>query len=171
MTANRKRKTAFSGAFAGRLVEMLEGPAYRVLSLSAHRALARIEIEFGHHGGKENGRLVVTFDQFGAYGIDRTSIASALRELEALGFIEVTERGCAGNAEARKPNMFRLTYRAHDGVLSDGTHEWRRIKTLAEAKALADAARKAVTGRIYRVSQKQKPSMGKPTMPSMGKPH
>ena len=36
--------------------------------------------------------------------------APALRELERLGFIEVTECGRAGNAENRKPNRFRITY-------------------------------------------------------------
>jgi hypothetical protein len=37
---HRRRRTQFSGAFAGRLIEMLECPAYRILSVSAHRVLA-----------------------------------------------------------------------------------------------------------------------------------
>jgi DNA-binding transcriptional MocR family regulator len=166
----RRRLTAYSGSFAGRLLEMLESPAYRVLSLSAHRVLSRIEIEFLHHAGTENGRLPVTFDQFVEYGIDRASIAPAIRELEALGFVEVTERGVAGNADSRRPNLFRLTYRNSDGVLSDGTHEWRRIRTDVEAKAVADAARRAATQRPYRV-QKQNPSAGFSTITSAGNPH
>jgi DNA-binding transcriptional MocR family regulator len=166
----RRRQTPYSGTFAGRLLEMLESPAYRALSLSAHRVLSRIEIEFLHHAGTENGRLPVTFDQFAMYGIDRTSVAAAIRELEALGFVEVTERGVAGNAESRRPNLFRLTYRQCEGVLSDGTHEWRRIKTMEDAEALADAARKAKTQRPYRV-RKQNPSAGFPTITSMGIPH
>src|SRR5208282_1441667 len=57
--------------------------------------LARLEIEFAHHGGRPalNGKLTVTFDDFEAYGIHRHSIAPALRELEALGFIERTRKG------------------------------------------------------------------------------
>ena len=47
---------------------MLESPAYRVLSLSAHRVLARLEIEIGHHGGHDNGKLQVTYESFVQYG-------------------------------------------------------------------------------------------------------
>jgi Type III restriction enzyme, res subunit len=43
-------------------------------SLSAHRALARIEIELAHHGGNDNGKLPVTFDDFVQYGVRRHSI-------------------------------------------------------------------------------------------------
>ena len=79
-----------------------------VLSGAAQRVLFRLEIELLHHGGNDNGKLVVTFDQFEKYGVRRKSIAAALRELEALGFIEIVERGCAGNAGYGKPNVFRL---------------------------------------------------------------
>src|SRR5215470_12235059 len=105
--AGRKRYgrgAAYSGQFAGRLVEMLESPAFRVLSRAAHLTLARIEIELGHHGGNENGQLVVTYEQFVAYGIGRNEIGPAIREIEALGFIQVTERGVAGNADQKAPN-------------------------------------------------------------------
>ena len=60
----RRRKTTIGGQFAPRLIEMLESPAYRALSLSGHRALARLEIELGHHGGTDNGRLPVTYADF-----------------------------------------------------------------------------------------------------------
>ena len=46
------RRNSISEAWAARSIEMLESPAYRVLSLSAHRALSRIEVEFAHHGGQ-----------------------------------------------------------------------------------------------------------------------
>jgi hypothetical protein len=138
----RRRRNAISGAFAPRLVEMLESPAYRVLSVSAHRALSRIEIEHAHHGGADNGKLPITFEQFKEYGMDRDAIAPALRQLEALGFIAI-ERGCAGNAEHRRPNLYRLTFRPSDGVVGDdGSHEWRRVKTMDEALSIVTDARK-----------------------------
>jgi hypothetical protein len=148
------RHNKISGQFAARLIEMLESPAYRVLSLSARRILDRIEIELAHHGGNDNGRLPVTYQDFEEYGIDRHAIAPGIRELEALGFAIVTERGRAGNAEFRTPNLFRLTYRESKGLLGDGTHEWRKIKTQEEAESIARMARKAK-------SEKQKPSGGK----------
>ena len=78
---------------------MLESPAYRALSASGHKVISRIEIELGHHGGNDNGRLPVTTNDFVEYGMHRTSVAPAIREAEALGFIRVTERGRGGNAE------------------------------------------------------------------------
>jgi hypothetical protein len=88
---------------------MLESPAYRILGLSAHRALSRIEVELAHHGGQDNGKLPVTFDDFVVYGIRRQSIGPALDELEALGFLKITEHGRMRRAaEYRRPNKFLL---------------------------------------------------------------
>jgi hypothetical protein len=139
MSKNYVTKNKISGQFAWRTIEMMESPAFRVLSHSARRILDRLEIEIAHHGGNDNGRLPCTFDHFAEYGIDRHSIAPALREIEALKFIEVTERGRAGNAEYRRPNLFRLTYRPVGRALA--TDEWRSIKTEPEAKMLSKVAR------------------------------
>ena len=139
MSKNYRTKSRISGQWSWRTIEMMESPAFRVLSHSAHRILDRLEIELAHHGGNDNGRLPVTFDHFAEYGIDRHSIAPAMREVEALKFIEVTERGRAGNAEYRRPNLFRLTYKPVGRALA--TDEWRSIKTEAEAKMLSKVAR------------------------------
>lgn len=137
--AKRNRYNKIAGQWAGREIKMLESPAYRVLSLSAHRALARIEIELAHHGGKDNGELPVTYDDFQRYGIDRHSIRPALCELEALGFIEITDPGRAGNAEFRRPAKYRLTYK--DAYREPPTHDWKRIETKEQAERLAKHAR------------------------------
>lgn len=137
-----KRFNKISGQFSARLIEMLESPAYRVLSLSARRILDRIDIEHAHHGGQDNGALPVTFNDFVNYKIDRHAIAAAVREVEALGFVSVTERGRAGNADFRSPNKFALTFRATKDA--PATDDWKHIKTIEEAQALARAARKPI---------------------------
>jgi hypothetical protein len=120
----------------------LESPAFCVLNLTEHRILARIEIELRHHGGQDNGKLPVTFDDFEAYGVgNRRCAASAIRALCALGFIEITEPGRAGNREFRTPNKFRLTYQPVDRAKE--TDEWDRIETMEDAEAIAKAARAA----------------------------
>src|SRR4029077_486059 len=81
------RRNRINEQFSARLIEMLEAPAYRALSRSAHLVIARIEVELGHHGGNDNGRLPVTTENFVAYGIHRASVAPAIREAVALGFI------------------------------------------------------------------------------------
>jgi hypothetical protein len=121
---------------------MLESPAYRVLSLSARRVIDRIEIELARHGGNDNGRLPVTKEDFVAYGIHHDGVAPAIREAEALGFIRITERGRGGNAEHRQPHLFYLTFAHGRGSRAEPpTHDWRKIKTVEEAEAIAKAAR------------------------------
>jgi hypothetical protein len=127
--------------FRWRTREMLESPALRVLSLSGHRILLRLELELCHHGGRDNGRLPCTYADFQEYGVHRHAIGPAIRECEALGFIRVTEHGRAGNAEFRLPNKFLLTYQPTDKIM--GTDEWKRIKTMEEAEEIARMARNA----------------------------
>jgi hypothetical protein len=153
--AGTRRRQSPPSQFGWRTIEMLESPVYRVLTLSAHRVLARIEIELAHHGGYDNGRLPVTYEQFEEYGMDRHSVAPALRELQALGFIEVTEKGRAGNAAWRRPNILRLTYR-HVGN-ANPTDEWRRIKTVEDAAVIARTARKSPAK--PRTKRKQMPAL------------
>jgi hypothetical protein len=84
--------------------------------------------------------------------LHRHAISSAIREAAALGFVEVTEQGHAGNAEFRSPNKFRLTYANSIGMKP--TNEWEKIQTDEEALAIARVARKAS-------QKKQNPSAGK----------
>lgn len=156
----KRRHNKISGQFSARLVEMLESPAYRALSLSGRRVLDRVEIEHAHHGGTDNGRLPVTFDHFVEYGMHRHSIAPGIREAVALGFLEITEPGRAGNAESRAPNRFRLTYRYADGGQGDGSHEWRRIQSLDDAEQLAHAARKAKAPKKTKNQCRKMPAFG-----------
>jgi hypothetical protein len=158
-----RRRNTITEQFAWRTIRMLESPAYRVLSYTALRILARIEIELGHHGGergRDNGKLIVTYDQFVAYGIHRHAIAPALRELVTLGFIKITQQGRAGNADFRRPTMFRLTYRHAGGA--QPTNEWERIETIEEAEMIAKAARRPGRNSAWAPpTQKQNPSAGK----------
>lgn len=164
------RRNKIAGQFVARLIEMLESPAYRVMSLSAHRLLDRLEVELAHHGGHDNGKLPVTYSDFVKYGIERHSIAPAMREVEALGFAEVTERGRAGNAVYRTPNKFRLTYRPTASAAT--TDEWKKINCVEDAKLIAQVARTPIKrGRLgKRLDQKQKPVRENPRL-SVGNPH
>jgi hypothetical protein len=91
-------------------------------------------------GGAENGRLFVTHDQFVEWGVERKQIGPAIRELAALGFVEITERGYAGAAGHGKANRFRLTY-VNTKTREEPSNDWRRIATLEEDNATAKAAR------------------------------
>jgi len=150
-----KRRGKIDGVFSARLIEMLESPAYRALSLTGHRVLDRIEIEHFHHGGKENGHLPVTKQDFIKYGVHNDRVAPAIRECEALGFIRV-KHGRGGNAEHRQPNKFFLTYvyaRGNHG--QSPPHDWRKIKMIEEAEAIARAARVNKNERAVRFAQQR----------------
>jgi hypothetical protein len=121
---------------------MISSPAMRVLSLSAIRVMHRLEEEHMSHGGAENGRLIVTHDQFIAWGIQHNAVSPAIREAAALGFVEITQPGAAGNEGYRRAARYRLTYVNSTGRLQP-THEWKAIKTVEEAEAIAAAARRA----------------------------
>ena len=110
-----------------------------VLSLTGRRILDRLEVELARHGGKDNGSLPVTHDQFRQLGIHHHAIGPGLRELAALGLIEITEHGSAGNAGHRRPNQFRLTYRPTEKA--DPSDEWSGIATVQEAEIIAKKAR------------------------------
>lgn len=112
----------------------------RTLSLSAIRVMHRLEIEHMRHGGAENGRLIVTHEQFAAWGIAQNAIAPAIRELVALGFVEITEKGCGGNENQRRASRFRLTY-VNTKNREQPTHEWRKIETIEDAERLGAEAR------------------------------
>ena len=135
------KRMKIGAIFVPHTVEMLESPAWCVLSVSARRVLDRIELEHMYHGNAENGQLPVTFENFEEYGLDRKSIGPAIRELEALGFIEITQHGRSGNAEFRRPNKFRLTYVHKYQTGENATNEWRKIETMEEAEIKARNAR------------------------------
>src|SRR6516165_4019895 len=84
-------------------VAMFASPAWSVLTLNERRVLDRIAIELASHGGPD---LVVRFQDFVAYGIERQCIGPAIRAVVALEFLKIT-----GNSR------FRSTYLiAADGV-------------------------------------------------------
>jgi hypothetical protein len=141
-----KRRNKVGEVWISYLRSMTESPALRVLSIHAILVMRRIEVEHMAHGAAENGRLIVTYDQFVEWGVERRQIGPAIRELVALGFLEVTERGVAGNETYRRANKFRLTY-VNTKNREEPTHEWRRINTIEDAKITAENARSQKDGK------------------------
>lgn len=142
-----KRRNQIAGQFVSRPRQLVESPAMRVLSLAAHQALMRIEVEHMSHGGVENGKLPVTYRQFEEWRVRRHRVASGVRELVALGIIEITRRGYSGAADMRAPNLYRLTYLQAWNAKDTGTHEYLRIGSVEQAEAIAAAARKGADPR------------------------
>jgi hypothetical protein len=121
------KRNNVASQFGSRPLELMESPALRILSRAAHLALMRVEIELRHHGGRDNGKLPVTKQNFVDFGIHPRMIAPALRELEALGIIRITQRGRGGSAEFHQPNHFLLNFMCGAVDTRDEiTNAWKR---------------------------------------------
>jgi hypothetical protein len=137
----RRRRNTIKGAFSGRTVEMLNSPAWRVLSLAAHRVIDRVAIAVRYHGGHQKAGVPVTYQQFIDYGIgDRNAVAPAIREAAALGFLVIVHKGRAGIAEYREPSRYQLTFEHHTDVEPEH-FRWRKIRELEQAQAIKAQAR------------------------------
>ena len=120
--------------------DMLESPAWRALSENARRVIDRVMIEHMAHAGVENGRLPVTYADLVAFGLRRNSIAPAIAEAVALGWLE-HQRGRKATGDAQgHAQTFRLTW-LRDSDNEPATNRWKAIKTTEQARQIAVAAR------------------------------
>jgi hypothetical protein len=139
--AGQKRKNKISGQFVYYTREMIESPAYRVLSLQGRKVMRRLELEHMAHGGQDNGKLPCRYHDFINYGCRRHGLSAALIEVEALGFVETMSRGTRayGNVPG-KASTFRLTYlHTQDGP---STNEWKKLSSIEEARAAVAIAQR-----------------------------
>src|SRR5262245_2747805 len=120
------------GQFIGHQATMIR--VLRELSLTAWRILATLEIEHCRHGGRENGKLVSTYDDFECH-VQRSSIRQALDELVAAGLIEIVRPGRRSYADLRTPSIYRLTYLPtfQNGKWIEATHDWKKQNTRPES--------------------------------------
>ena len=137
--AGRKRRTKIEGQFIAYTREMIESPAWRVLSFQGRKILNRLEIEHCAHGGAENGRLPCRYHDFEKYGCRRKSISRGLVEIEALGFAKTMTFGTRAYGDIPgKASTFRLTYLPTPE--GPPTHDWKKIDTLKMARDAVAAA-------------------------------
>ena len=106
-------------------LELLTSPAWRHRPRPLAKILERLEIEHLFHAGKENGELIVTYDQFVAFGISRRAVYPSLAIGQQLGLIAVSHDEKWGG-EIRPPNRYRLTYVPAKGKKAP-TDEWKYL--------------------------------------------
>lgn len=134
-------------AFVWLTREMVESPAWRVMTGNARLVIDRVCIEHMAHAGGQNGFLPVTYADFERMGIRRGSISKAITEALELGFLEMPRKGTRGWGEfTGQPSHFRLAWLpTKEGEAP--TTRWKRLKTMREAEEVANAARKSVANR------------------------
>jgi hypothetical protein len=151
--AGRRRRNTIKVPFSARTVEMLNSPAWRVLSLAAHRVIDRLSIELRYHGGHQKAGVPVTYEQFIEYGIgNRRVVAAGIREAVALGFLEIVRQGRAGNADYRQPTLYRLTFEHHTDCEPEN-FRWRKIREPEQAQARKAQARADIKPAVRRTQK------------------
>ncbi len=138
--SRRTKAATISGTFVAHTLEMRTSIAWRHLPDDARRILDQLEVEHMEHGGAENGRLVRTYTDFHKGGIRRSSIALAIRQAVALGFLKVTVAGTRSAGVFRAPNFYALTYLNGRRNSHQATDDWRRIVSDDQAHAALQRA-------------------------------
>lgn len=125
-------------------VELLESYAWRAQSDVCRRVVDRVIFEHASHLGSENGELIVRYEDFVRWGIRKSSVSLGIAEAVALGLVRVVERGrpAYGGFKGRA-STYRVTWFAtKEG--GPPTNEWKRFRSLREARAAGKSARDRV---------------------------
>ena len=147
-------------------IELMGSAAYRTLSVNAFRAFSRILIEHNAHAALENGKLIITHDQFVAYGLTGELVADAIDELEYKGLIRV-QRGRAGVGTPHS-NIYTLTYVGdHEGA--PATNDWRRV-TMEKCRRWLETDRKLAAERRGKIGRKKKSPLRDPEISPLRDP-
>ena len=123
-------------------VELLESTALRSLDRYGHLVLLRLEVEHCRHAGKENGYLIVTYDQFVDWGVPRRAIKPTIDHLVKVGLLVLEHRG-RGHAGDGDPSLYRLTYLkskflpvAGSPYFLEPTNDWKKFEAKPEVSKL-----------------------------------
>lgn len=157
----RYRDKELGQAWAWFTEELLSSPAFVSLSQNGMRAFFRIIVEYLRQGRSRNGALIVTHQDFHAYGVSQNYVADAIDELAYKGLIRIT-RGRSAEGTPH-PNKFRLTYLGDDEG-GPWTNDWRgctqeRADKWPEVRAKKKAVRRA------KIERKRKSPLTKCGMP------
>ncbi len=105
----RKVKDFIDESFVQIPLKLLESDAWRNRPINCIRLMDRLIIEHIRQGGRENGNLIVTYNEFQKHGIPRKYIKGAIKNAEELKLIRV-EYGCYYDAKRKYPNKYTLTF-------------------------------------------------------------
>jgi hypothetical protein len=140
-TARSGKRSVIKEQFMSIRQSVRESYAWQALPDSARRLLDRLELEFMRCGRTRNGALICTYDDFHKAGIRRASIALAIRQCVALGFLEVTEPGRRSAAGMKFPSRYRLTYSHARWTHEEPTDEWKSVRSMDDATHRLNIAR------------------------------
>ncbi|MBU0641859.1 MAG: helix-turn-helix domain-containing protein [Alphaproteobacteria bacterium] len=88
----------------------METPAWRALPATAQALYPWFKLEWRGPNNNKNGKLRLSVRQAAAaLGVSRDTAARAIHELQAKGFLHMTEAPCLGTSGAAKSPAFEIT--------------------------------------------------------------
>jgi hypothetical protein len=116
-------------------LDVFQSDAWSAMPLCARRVVERVMIEHMQHGGKDNGSLPVTYDDFQAYGIRRASIKQGISISQELGWIDIVQPGLRGHGIARRATRYGLTWLPRSDW-TPASDRWRAVTPEAAQQVL-----------------------------------
>jgi hypothetical protein len=113
----------------------------------SEQMLLALEIECLRHGGKNNGKIIHTYDDFERDGIRRMSVNRVIKLLVQSGVIK-KKSGRPGVGGYERPNLFKLTYwPTWSGKRwIPATNEWLKQRANGAVKQKSRSGQNATTG-------------------------
>jgi hypothetical protein len=150
------------GTFVRIYTEVLDSPSWLALSSVSVRlylVLRRKLFASGHN----NGNISAALTTVRSSGITSSaSLAKALRELQAVGLIATTRKSVGVERGSKVCCLYRFTDQDCHAVPKlaieavSATHDWRKFKTIDQARAAIHAAEQAATRKAGDASAKKK---------------
>jgi hypothetical protein len=104
----------------------MEEPAWRALSTTAQALYPWLKLEWHGPDSNNNGQISLSVrDAAGRLGVMRDTAAAAFRDLQAKGFIVMTEHACLGVEGSAKAPAFEITELAMPLSVGDGRKLYR----------------------------------------------
>jgi len=159
--AKQMKNNGQSGRFISLYHDLLNSPAYRVLSSKGKTLLIDLRVSYY---GCNNGNISAAFSDLKHRGWKSpATLSKSLYELRSLGFIAVTRAGGLKQG-TRVCSLYRFTdlpvldIPKHGIQAVKATHDYKAYKTLSEAvQAVTDGCNKLKAEGIQKQSKKKSP--------------
>jgi hypothetical protein len=137
-------KTDPRGAHIRLYWEIVDSNAWRCLAATDQRCYIAL---MRNLRSTNNGDLSLAFSVAKTHGIkSQSTLAKSLRALVAVGLVAVTRKGGCRKGGQRLPTLYRITDQecyevpAKFIAYSKPTNDFKEVRTLAQARAMIDAA-------------------------------
>ena len=123
MTSSKKK---WSDSFIMFDRALITSPSWKCMSINCKKLIDFLCEEHLSKGGRENGKLMATYNQLVKAGISRRIISRTILEAESLGLVRVERGGRKGCTNHE--SIFMVTFLPlFNGEFKAPVHDWRTV--------------------------------------------